>query len=408
MCDAPPGEDAMIERVKARLNARREGALELLSALVEVNSFTDNPAGGAEVGEMLAAELGTLDGLSVRLLPSTRYAPHLIARSAAAEESAEGCVALVGHLDTVFPKGSFEGFRLEGDLAHGPGVLDMKGGLVVIVEALRALSEEGVLARIPLRLVVVSDEEIGSPEGSGVIEREVRGASAALVFEAGRKGDAIITARKGTASMRALAHGRAAHAGNAHADGANAIWALCRFVERAQALTDYSRGITVNVGTIVGGQNKNTVPDRAEAQLDFRFERRAEGEAVAEALREAARAAAASVPGTSIEVEGGIARMPLERTETNAQLCREYAACARAAGLGDGEAQLVGGGSDASTTAGMGIPSIDGLGPRGTGFHTREERIEVQSLIPKTEALARFLLGRAGGAEGGGQSLLGS
>jgi glutamate carboxypeptidase len=204
----------------------------------------------------------------------------------------------------------------------------------------------------------------------------------------------VITAREGTGSVIAVARGRAAHAGNAHAAGANAIWALARFVDRVQALTDYERGITVNVGRIAGGQSRNTVPDAAEALVDFRFVRIADAEATRAALGQAATLASESVNGTSIDLEGGVARLPLERTSPNVALYREYAACARAAGLGDAEAPLIGGGSDASSTAAMGIPSIDGLGPRGSGFHTNDELIEIASLVPKAEALARFLLGR--------------
>jgi glutamate carboxypeptidase len=240
---------------------------------------------------------------------------------------------------------------------------------------------------------MVADEEVGSPEGQQVIERAIVGSRACLVFEAGRPGDAIITRRKGTAGMVASAYGVAAHAGNGHEQGRNAIWALSRFIDRAQGLTDYARGVTVNVGKASGGQGRNTVPDRANAWLDLRFCSKADGEAVIAALREAASAAAASVDGTRIELEGGIARQPLERTPASLALCAEYAVCARASGLGHGEAALIGGGSDASTSGAMGIPSIDGLGPRGKGFHTQDEHIEVGSLVPKAQALARFLAG---------------
>ncbi len=375
--------------------------LALIERLVSVNSFTDNPAGGNEVGALLAAEIRGIEGMSARSIPSDRYAAHWIAESEAARASSEGCAAIVGHLDTVFPPGSFEGFTRDGDLARGPGVLDMKGGLVVAIEALRALSLAGALASIPVRLAIVSDEEVGSPEGAAILRRELRGAACALVLEAGRKGDAILTARKGTGSLRAIATGKAAHAGNAHEAGANAIWALARFIDRAQGLTDYARGVTVNVGRVSGGQSKNTVPDRAEAALDFRFVRLADGEAAVEALRAAAAEAAAGVPGTALALEGGVGRPPLERTEANVALYREYAAHARAAGLGDAEAALVGGGSDASTTAAIGIPSIDGLGPRGAGFHTKDERIEIASLAPKAEAIAALLLGLGRARPGG-------
>jgi glutamate carboxypeptidase len=377
-----------------RVAAREVAMLAAIEELVSINSFTDNRDGGVKVGERLAAMIAGIDGLSVKTVPSTRFAPHLVACSRGAEASAEGCVAIVGHLDTVFPPGTFEGFTRDGNLARGPGVLDMKGGLVMAIEALRALADDRLLDRAKVRFVIVSDEEVGSPEGQGLIQKELAGASCALVLEAGRAADKIITARKGTGSAKVAARGKAAHAGNAHAEGANAIWALARFVDRAQALTAYARGVTVNVGTIAGGQSKNTVPDAASLALDVRFETLADAEATFAALRAAAAEAAASVPGTSIALDGGPARMPLERTDANVALYREYAAHARAAGLGDGEAPLLGGGSDASTTSAMGIPSIDGLGPRGSGFHTREELVEVPTLAPKAAALAAFLAAR--------------
>jgi glutamate carboxypeptidase len=385
----------MINRVKAALSGRQAAMLEILERLVLQNSFTENIEGGRAVSKMLFAELASIEGISVRTEPSPRFAPHIIAVSHAAESVPTGGIAIIGHLDTVFPPNTFEGFRVEGDIARGPGVLDMKGGLVVAIEALRALSSEGVLEKLPIRFVIVSDEEVGSPEGRPLIEREVHGSAAALVLEAGRKEDLVITARKGTAGLKAIAKGTAAHAGAAHASGANAIWALAKLIDQAQALTNYERGVTVNVGKVSGGHSKNTVPDAAEALLDFRFERMEDGRATLAALHAAAEEAAAAVPGTSVIIEGTIAREPLERTDANVALYREYAACAKCAGLGDGEAPLIGGGSDASTTATMGIPSIDGLGPRGSGFHTKEELIEVATLVPKAEALARFLLGRA-------------
>jgi glutamate carboxypeptidase len=169
---------------------------------------------------------------------------------------------------------------------------------------------------------------------------------------------------------------------------------MARFVDAAQGLTDYDRGVTVNVGVFSGGTGKNVVPDRAEAQMDLRFVTREDGERLLADLRAAADRAAASVAGTRIEIHGGPSRPPLERTDASAALRLEYAACARAHGLGDGEAPLVGGGSDASTAGALGIASIDGLGPRGSGFHTREERIELGTLVPKAQALARFLAGR--------------
>jgi len=360
-----------------------------LAELVEVNSFTENVEGGRKVGAMLE-ELYAIEGLAARRVASSTFADHLVL-SATPPGATQAPVALVGHLDTVFPPGLFEGYKRDGDLARGPGVLDMKGGLVVVAWALKALAQAGALPA--LRLVIVADEEVGSPEGQMVIQEAIGGARAALVFEAGRKNDLVITRRKGTGAVTAIAHGKAAHAGNAHKEGANALWALAKLVDRAQGLTDYTRGVTVSVGKVTGGTSKNTVPDRAEALIDLRFETRADGEALVAALRKAAEECAASVHGTRVEIEGGIARLPLERTDASVLLMGQYGDAAKAAGLGSGEAGLIGGGSDASTSHAMGIPSIDGLGPRGIGFHTKDEQIEIATLVLKAQALARFLAG---------------
>jgi len=378
------------DEAAAWLSDKQPAMEDALAPLVDVNSFTENREGGRKVGTMLR-DLFAAPGIVAAVRASERFADHLVMRTRP-ELPNKSAVALVGHLDTVFPPGTFEGYRRDGPLARGPGVLDMKGGLVVMAFALKALAATGGLdAVVPVRVVVVSDEEVGSPEGQGVIAATISGSSACLVFEAGRHGDAIITRRKGTGGMTAIAHGRAAHAGNAHKEGANAIWAVARFVDVAQRLTDYDRGATVNVGRVAGGHSKNTVPDRAEVEVDLRFCTRAQGERLVASIARIAEDAAASVPGTRFELHGGIARLPLERTEASARLRAEYGACAATQGLGDAEAPLIGGGSDASTAAALGIAAIDGLGPRGSGFHTKDEHIEVESLVPKAQALARFL-----------------
>ncbi|MGZ6070985.1 MAG: M20/M25/M40 family metallo-hydrolase, partial [Myxococcaceae bacterium] len=320
---------------------RREAFEEALRGLVEVNSFTDNREGGLEVGRRLRSLLA-VPGVDASSVASTRYADHWVFRTAGNPRLAP--VALLGHLDTVFPPGVFEGYRVDGGLRRGPGVLDMKGGLVVVAFALRGLAESfpgGLDALPPLRIVVVSDEEVGSPEGAGVIRQAIAGSAAALVFESGRAQDAIITRRKGTGAVTAIAHGKAAHAGNHHADGKNAIWALARWIDAAQRLTDYDRGVTVNVGKVSGGQGKNTVPDRAEAQADIRYITRADGEALTQQLRDAAEQAGAGVPGTRLELSGGVGREPLERTAASVSLMEAYARAAHASGLGAGEAPLI-------------------------------------------------------------------
>ena len=361
-----------------------------LKALVEVNSFTENPAGGREVGRLLGEIFG-LPGLAHELIPSARFADHHVFRS---NGSGAAPIALLGHLDTVFPPGVFEGYRVDGDKRRGPGVLDMKGGLVTIAWALKAVAQTAGLDAIPpLRLVVVADEEVGSPEGAPLIRSVIAGSQAALVFESGRSNDAIVTERKGTGSVACRAHGRAAHAGNNYWDGANAIWSLSRFVDRAQHLSNKDAGVTVNVGTFHGGTSKNTVPAEATAEVDLRFPTAAARAALLQALEAAAKDAA--VPGTqlTLEVRGG--RLPMEKTAATAALVQKYGACATAVGLSAAEAPRAGGGSDGNTAAAMGIPTIDALGPRGQHFHTPDEYIEVGTLVPRAVALACFLLGHA-------------
>ncbi|MEM1031716.1 MAG: M20 family metallopeptidase [Myxococcota bacterium] len=382
------------ERIATNCRAQQDDMVRVLERLVVQNSYSRHREGGEIVAGMLVEELSAIDGVHAELVPARDYASHVVGTTAAARETARGAVALVGHHDTVFPPGTFEGFHVEGDIARGPGVFDMKGGLVVCLFALRMLAEHGLLERLPLRFVIVSDEEVGSPEGKALLEARLAGAACALVFEAGRQADRIITARKGTGGLVVRAFGKPGHAGNQHRECHNAIWSLARFVDRAQRLTDYERGVTVNVGKITGGISRNTVPGEAEALVDIRFLSVEDGERVAAELR--ALADTVALEGTRIEVEGGVSRPPLVRSEANVALFEEYAACAVAAGLGGEECPLMGGGSDASTTSTLGIPSIDGLGPRGAGFHTVDEKIEVSSLPMRLEALTRFLLGRIG------------
>ncbi len=355
-----------------------EGAL---SALVNVNSFTDNREGGNRVGGLLRS-IFTIEGLTCEVVASTRYANHLVFRSQG--KAGVKPVGLIGHLDTVFPPGVFEGYRVDGDLRRGPGTLDMKGGLVVVAWALKDLAQSVGLDNLPpLRVIIVSDEEVGSFEGAPIIKAELASAQAALVFESGRANDAIVTSRKGTGNLDVTAKGKAAHAGNAHQDGANALWALARFIDRAQGMTDYARGVTVNVGKITGGQGKNTVPDAGTAELDLRFVTKADAAWLVKSLFDAAAEAAASVPGTTLTCVGGANRLPMERTPENVKLYELYVPGAKQYGLEASESPRVGGGSDACTTSAMGIASIDALGPRGKGFHTEDEHIDVKTMVPR-------------------------
>ncbi len=379
-----------LDNALSDLRTRGPEMLALARTWVEINSYTSNVTGVNAVGQRLS-EAFVLPSLSCTPIPGGEgFGTHLVWKTPAAQTAAP--ILLIGHHDTVFPQGHFEGWVEEGGRVTGPGVLDMKGGLAIIRTTLAAMDAAGVLAKLPLIVISVADEEVGSPSSAPHLRELATGASCALVFESGRANDMIITRRKGVGAMTVVAHGKAAHAGNNHKDGANAIWALARFITAAQQLTSYERGVTVNVGQITGGTSKNTVPERAECSLDLRYETVADAETIVAALRAAADAAA--IPGVRMEVSGGANRLPLERSAASAALRDEYAACARAAGLGDGEAPLLGGGSDANTVAPLGVPAIDGLGPRGAGFHTTGEYVETATFVPKAEALLRFLWGR--------------
>jgi glutamate carboxypeptidase len=357
-----------------------------LAALVEQNSFTANREGGNRVVRLLE-EIFQMPGLEAERVKSDKYADHLVFRS---KGNGQAPIALIGHSDTVFPPGLFEGYRVDGALRRGPGVLDMKGGLVVIAWALKAIaSTQGLDSIPPLRLVIVSDEEVGSPEGAPLLRGVISGCQAALVFESGRANDAIVTERKGVASAFVKATGKPAHAGNAYWDGVNAIWALSRFIDRVQGISNKEQGVTVNVGVVQGGSSKNTVPAEARAELDLRFPTKAAFESLMSQLGTAADAH--GVDQAAVKVEQGPGRMPMEKLPGTPALLHKYGSCAKAHGLSSDEAPRQGGGSDGNTAAAMGIPTIDALGPRGKGFHTPDEYIEVATLISRAQALADFL-----------------
>ncbi|MBI4511946.1 MAG: M20 family metallopeptidase [Deltaproteobacteria bacterium] len=375
------------------LQRREHEMWRLTREWVEVNSFTENIAGVNRVGELLK-DAFAFPSVELEVKKSDRVGNHLVWRTQAARQEGVSPIVLVGHHDTVFPPGHFEGWCEEGGRAFGPGALDMKGGLAIVRTVLSVLDEANLLADLPVLVISVADEEIGSPDSAPVLREVAKGAQCALVFESGRAGDLIVTRRRGTGLIRACATGRAAHAGNAHEEGRNAIWAVAKLIDAVQPLTDYGRGVTVNVGVVRGGTSKNTVPESASCEIDLRFNSTDDAKALVDAIHLAAQRAEQGVSGTRIRLEGGITRPPLEKTKEQAALFSEYAACQRAATLGDGEAPLVGGGSDANTVAAIGVPAIDGLGPRGAGFHTTTEYVELASFLPKAEALLRFLAGR--------------
>jgi glutamate carboxypeptidase len=374
-----------------------ETQIPLFRRLVEQPSCTREPE-DVEAAARLLDEQASALGLERQLRPDPerRYADHRIFTSPAAARG-QDALALVGHIDTVFPRDmGFFGFRRDGDTVRGPGVLDMKGGLTVVVHALTALKRVSpeTYAALPFRFVCNTDEEVGSQDSHRVFEEIAPHTREALVFEGGREDDRIITRRKGGAVFRIDVYGKAAHAGNRHAEGVSAVHALALLIARLEEMTDYDRGVTVNVGRVQGGTAKNTVPEHAWCEIDGRFEQAADGEALAKGIEQWVQHPdlPPRLGSARIERSGGITRPPLVPSDASQALRTRYETHAAAVGLGTGEADLQGGGSDANILSGLGIPSIDGLGPRGRHFHSTEEWSSLASLLRRTQALARLVV----------------
>lgn len=399
--DALP--DELLHALHDEVERAFEGEqLPFFQRLVEQPSHTyakDDVEAAHLVVDALADELGLARELHPD--PGGRFADHRVYRTPAtgAEDRA---VALVGHVDTVFPRSlGFLRFERDGDVARGPGVLDMKSGLSSILFALRALkaARPERYAQLKARFVCVSDEEVGSPSSAPLYEALAPRTDAALVFEAGRDEDRVVVARKGAGAFRLTARGRAAHAGNRHHEGVNAIVALSLVIPRVEGLTDYARGLTLNVGLVEGGTAKNTVPDSATCVVDARFIHLEDGAHLLRALDEIAADPFRGLDGevvtrvreATFELSGGISRPPMEAHDDSQRLRERYEVHARAAGLKTGAAPLQGGGSDANLLAAQGVPCIDGLGPYGQHFHKVEEWSSLESLKRRTQALACFL-----------------
>lgn len=394
----------------AALRAAVDAAFEveqvpLLQRLVDLPSHTyarDDVEIAAAALDEAAAAVGLI--CTKVHAPSDRFADHRVYVGPGVGDGPS--LGLVGHIDTVFPRSlGFLSFRRDGDIARGPGVLDMKSGLTSVIFALRALRAVAPerSASLPVRFIVVSDEEVGSPSSAALYRELAPRLTAALVFEAGREGDTIVTRRKGGGLFTITVRGQAAHAGNNHARGINAIHALALIIDRVERLTDYARGVTLNVGLIEGGTAKNTVPALARCQIDARFETIADAETVAAVLRALEREPFAGIEhvperlhGVTVEVSGDVTRPPMEATAATQRLRGVYEPYAAACGLQVGECPLQGGGSDANLLAADGVPCVDGLGPRGKHFHEIEEWCSLDSLRRRTAALACFLAEEAG------------
>ncbi|SFK63560.1 M20 family metallopeptidase [Amycolatopsis sacchari] len=300
-------------------------------------------------------------------------------------------ILLLCHYDTVWPLGTLAEipFRIDGDRGTGPGIFDMKSGLVHAVWALRALDAFG-LPRPPIRLLLNGDEEIGSLASRPVIEAEARGVAAALVFEASAAG-AIKTGRKGVGIFRVEATGVEAHAGLDPEKGCSAIDEIARVVLYLHGLTDLSRGTSVNVGIIEGGTGTNVAAGRASARLDVRVASQDEAERIDRALADLRP----HDPRATLEVSGEWNRPVMERTPSTVALYERARDIARELGI-QLEEVTVGGASDGNFVSALGVPVLDGFGAVGDGAHARHEHISVQGMLERTALAAATLTALAG------------
>ena len=359
----------------------RAGAMEtLLRELVEVESPSTEPDAVATLARRVAAELEAL-GLSTELLPSRGTGPVLRA------SRGERGVMLLGHLDTVWSLGTVgrRPVRVEDGRMYGPGAYDMKGGIVVIVWALKALAANG--ASPAVNVFLTPNEEVGCEPYRDAMEESMRASRAVLDFEPAWPGGAVKTRRKGSATFLLRARGVAAHAGADFARGANAVLELSRRLLDAAALTDLERGVTVNVGTVRGGSRANVVPDFAEAELDARFRTLAD----ARRVRDSLAALRSSDPRIALEVEASPGYPPMERGEGVIAVYEAARAAAAELRLPELEEVATGGASEASFAAALGIPTLDGLGADGKGAHAAYEQIYYSSLVPRTYLCTRLL-----------------
>jgi glutamate carboxypeptidase len=300
----------------------------------------------------------------------------------------EKSVLVLAHLDTVHAHGVIAKqlpLKRDGDKLYGPGIYDMKSGALMALEALKIAVAKG--SRMPVDLVFVPDEEIGSYSSRAYMEGLARNAAYTLVVEPARDGGKIVIARKGVAMYDITVRGRASHAGTRPQDGRSAVRAAARLVLDLEALNDAARGVTVTVGTIQGGTGRNTVPAECRMLVDVRVP----DDAVAREITAKIEAMKPVDPDITFEIAGQMNRPPFAQTEDGVKLFDVAAGIA--AGLGITlEGVTTGGGSDGNFTAALGVPTLDGLGADGAAAHTFEEHIYVSSLAPRTALLANLMI----------------
>lgn len=359
-----------------------------LEAVVNTDCGTHNKAGVDTVTRYVRERMLAF-GAEVVDFPQEKFGDMLYARW---RGRGTARVVMIGHLDTVYADGTAAQipFHKLGARLKGPGVNDMKSGVLSGLYAARALVEVGFDRFAEIGLFCNSEEEVGSPVSRGLYPQFVRGATAALVLEPARENGAIVSARKGVGHYTITVRGKAAHAGVEPDKGANANLALAHHVVAFQALNGFRPGLTVNVGVVRGGTKANVVAETATADVDVRIVRADDAAPLEQAMREIL--AREVVAGVTAELGGGISNPPMEKTGAIAQLVELAQQAARELGF---EIQDVatGGGSDGNYTASLGVPTLDGLGPvGGRGHNALEEFVDANSIVPRTALLAKLIV----------------
>jgi glutamate carboxypeptidase len=379
--------DAARTAIIEHLGRQHQAMVAMLAELVSIESGSYNKKGVDAVEARLRAWLEAA-GIACEEFPNPTYGGCMAARLPGSGGDNRP-IMLLGHCDTVFPDGTMakRPFRIEGDRAFGPGVCDMKAGLVMNSFVLEALHRFG--APCPLTGLYTADEEIASPSSRPVIEAEAKGARAVFNAEPGRPSGNLVSRRKGAAFIELEVTGKAAHSGAAHDQGVSAIEAMARKIQRLHRLTDYDLGTTVNVGLVQGGQSVNTVAPRATMAIDVRFPTLNIMEKILGEVRDICTCC--ELPGSDSRVLRQGNFLPLEQDEASRLLLEAYGR--QAAGLGmmvAGEA--TGGSADSGFTAALGTPTLCGTGPVGGNAHTDEEWCRIDTLVPRAQALALTIL----------------
>ncbi|MDE2853165.1 MAG: M20 family metallopeptidase [Chloroflexota bacterium] len=367
-----------------RFRTRRDVMLDLLTELVTRESFTRDKRHVDQLVDFVASQLHTHGAGSIERYPQEDVGDFLLARW---NEDAVGKPFLfLIHLDTVHPIGSLATMpvKVEDGRFYGPGALDMKAGLVIALEAIRALHEGDQLPGHPLHLLLTTDEEIGSPGSEALIRERAADCALTLVMEPATKEGAIKTWRKGGAKYSLTVEGRAAHAGIAPQEGINAIIEFARQALEINGLNDLKYGTSASITRVEGGSAGNVIPAQLQAHIDTR----ALTVEAMENVHEALTRLYPKMPGANVRCVRIAQRPPMERRP---ELFERTAAIGERHGITLYEAGS-GGGSDGNFTAAMGIPTLDGLGAHGDGAHAPHEHVIIDSLPRQAALIAAILL----------------